>query len=128
MVKNYIATASSFKIGDGEEIKNARLRIAETNLPDADMLLGSDFFVSHHVFVSNSQHKLYLTYNGGPVFNLKKTLPAAAAQGLRRNAGTQNGGTWITMLAGEYRLVRRAVRRGIADEAALHARDGQCRD
>jgi predicted aspartyl protease/Flp pilus assembly protein TadD len=79
-VKNYIATASSLKIGDGEEIKNARLRIADTNLPNADMLLGSDFFLSHHVFVSNSQHKLYLTYNGGPVFNLKKTLPAAAAQ------------------------------------------------
>ena len=79
-VKNYIATASSFKIGDGEEIKNARLRIADTDLPDADMLLGSDFFVSHHVFVSNSQHKLYLTYNGGPVFNLTKTISATTAQ------------------------------------------------
>jgi len=43
------------------------------DLPDADMLLGSDFFVSHHVFVANSQHKLYVTYNGGPVFNLTKT-------------------------------------------------------
>jgi tetratricopeptide (TPR) repeat protein/predicted aspartyl protease len=80
MVKNYIATASSFKIGDDEEIKNARLRIADTDLPDADMLLGSDFFVSHHVFVANSQHKLYVTYNGGPVFNLTKTTPAGAAQ------------------------------------------------
>jgi predicted aspartyl protease len=29
MVKNYLATASSFKIGDGEEIKNARLRIQD---------------------------------------------------------------------------------------------------
>jgi tetratricopeptide (TPR) repeat protein/predicted aspartyl protease len=80
MLKNYIATASSFKIGDGEEIKNARLRIADGDLPDADMLLGSDFFVSHHVFVANSQHKLYVTYNGGPVFNLTKTPPVTAAQ------------------------------------------------
>jgi tetratricopeptide (TPR) repeat protein len=79
-VKTYLATAASFKIGDDEEIKNARLRIADTDLPDADMLLGSDFFVSHHVFVANSQHKLYVTYNGGPVFNLTKTLPAAADQ------------------------------------------------
>ena len=79
-VKNYLATASTFKIGDNEEIKNARLRIADSDLPDSDMLLGSDFFVSHHVFVSNSQHKLYLTYNGGPVFNLTKTPPATAAQ------------------------------------------------
>ena len=80
MVKSYIATASSFKVGDTEEIKNARLRIADTDLPDADMLLGSDFFVSHHVFVANSQHKLYVTYNGGPVFNLTKTTPAGAPQ------------------------------------------------
>jgi predicted aspartyl protease/tetratricopeptide (TPR) repeat protein len=80
MVKTYIATASSFKIGDDEEIKNARLQMADVDLPDADMLLGSDFFVSHHVFVANSQHKLYVTYNGGPVFNLTKTSPAGAAQ------------------------------------------------
>ena len=80
LVKNYIATASSFKIGDTEEIKNARLRIAELNLLDADMLLGSDFFVSHHILVSNSQRRLYLTYNGGPVFNLTKTISATAAQ------------------------------------------------
>jgi tetratricopeptide (TPR) repeat protein len=80
LVKNYIATASSFKIGDNEEIKNARLRIAELDLLDADMLLGSDFFVSHHILVSNSQRKLYVTYNGGPVFNLTKTISATAAQ------------------------------------------------
>ena len=80
MIKTYIATASSFKIGDGEEIKNARLRIADGDLPDADMLLGSDFFVSHHVFVANSQRKLYVTYNGGPVFNLTKTPPVTAVQ------------------------------------------------
>jgi tetratricopeptide (TPR) repeat protein/predicted aspartyl protease len=80
MVKTYIATASSFKIGDGEEIKNARLRIADSDLAETDMLLGSDFFVSHHIFVANSQGKLYLTYNGGPVFNLTKTTPATTAQ------------------------------------------------
>jgi tetratricopeptide (TPR) repeat protein/predicted aspartyl protease len=79
MVKSYLATASSFKIGDGEEIKNARLRIQDLDLVDADMLLGSDFFVSHHIFVANSQHKLYLTYNGGPVFNLTRTLSATTA-------------------------------------------------
>jgi tetratricopeptide (TPR) repeat protein/predicted aspartyl protease len=80
MVKSYIATASSFKIGDGEEIKNARLFIEDLDLVDTDMLLGSDFFVSHHIFVANSQRKLYLTYNGGPVFNLTKTVSATTAQ------------------------------------------------
>ncbi len=42
------------------------------------MILGGDFFVSHHVYVSNSQHKLYFTYNGGPVFDLSSRAAAAA--------------------------------------------------
>jgi hypothetical protein len=33
------------------------------------MLLGADFFVSHRIYVSNAQHKMYFTYNGGPVFS-----------------------------------------------------------
>ena len=69
-VKTYVAPFDSFKFEDGEEIQHARLRIAELNL-DADMLLGADFFLSHRIFVANSQGKLYFTYNGGPVFNLK---------------------------------------------------------
>jgi tetratricopeptide (TPR) repeat protein len=40
------------------------------------MLLGADFFLSHHVYVANSQHRLYFTYNGGPVFNLSKSASA----------------------------------------------------
>jgi tetratricopeptide (TPR) repeat protein/predicted aspartyl protease len=66
---SYIAPFSSFKIGQ-EEVRNTRLRIADIDLPDADMLIGADFFLSHRMYVANSQHKLYFTYNGGPVFNL----------------------------------------------------------
>jgi len=77
--KSYIVPVASFKIGDDEEIKNTRLRIADIRLGDADMLVGADFFLSHRVFVSNSQHRLYLTYNGGPVFNLANAVPAAAS-------------------------------------------------
>jgi tetratricopeptide (TPR) repeat protein len=75
-VKYYIAPFSSFKIGDDEEIKNARLRIADIDLEEGDMLLGADFFLSHHIYVANSQHRLYITYNGGPVFNLSKSASA----------------------------------------------------
>jgi tetratricopeptide (TPR) repeat protein len=36
--------------------------------------------LSHHVFIANSQHRVYFTYNGGPVFNLAKSAaPAAVA-------------------------------------------------
>jgi tetratricopeptide (TPR) repeat protein/predicted aspartyl protease len=65
----YIAPFSSFKLGQ-EEIKNTHLRIADTSMADTDMLIGADFFLSHHIYVANGQHKLYFTYNGGPVFNL----------------------------------------------------------
>jgi tetratricopeptide (TPR) repeat protein len=78
-VKTYIARFASFKIGDSEEIKNARLRFADMDLGFADMLLGADFFVSHHIFVANREHKLFLSYNGGPVFNLSKDSGAATA-------------------------------------------------
>lgn len=77
--QTWIAPVTSFKIGD-EEVKNTRLRVAEIEIDNGDMLIGADFFLSHRVLVANSQHKLYLTYNGGPVFNLevaKDQAPAA---------------------------------------------------
>lgn len=75
-VKTWIAPFQSFKIGD-EEIRNTHLRIGELDLEEvSDMLIGADFFLSHRVYVANSEHKLYFTYNGGPVFNLS-TQPDA---------------------------------------------------
>ncbi|TLY71653.1 MAG: hypothetical protein E6K47_00890, partial [Gammaproteobacteria bacterium] len=76
--RSWIAPFASFKVGD-EEVRNTRLRIGEGNLPGDDMLVGADFFLSHRIYVSNSQHKLYFTYNGGPVFNLTAALPASVA-------------------------------------------------
>jgi tetratricopeptide (TPR) repeat protein len=55
------------------------------------MLLGDDFFLSHRVYVANSQHKLYFTYNGGPVFALnapgKGPATPAAAKPATEGAG-----------------------------------------
>ena len=67
--KAWIAPVSSFVIGH-EEIKNTQMQFGDIELDDADMLLGIDFFLSHHIFVVHSQDRLYFTYNGGPVFNL----------------------------------------------------------
>jgi tetratricopeptide (TPR) repeat protein/predicted aspartyl protease len=75
----WIATFPELKIG-GETVRNARIRFGD--LGTIDMLLGDDFFLSHHVYVANSQHKLYFTYSGGPVFALNRTAaskPAKAA-------------------------------------------------
>jgi len=75
----WIATFPSFKMGD-EEIRNARLRF--TDLGQFDMVVGADFFLSHHVLVANSQSNLYFTYNGGPVFNDARALEMEKARGL----------------------------------------------
>jgi tetratricopeptide (TPR) repeat protein/predicted aspartyl protease len=69
-VKTWIAPFASFKLGD-EEIRNTRLRIGNPGIDTADMLIGADFFLSHRIYVASKQHKLFFTYNGGAVFNLK---------------------------------------------------------
>lgn len=78
-----------FEIG-GEKIEHTRMAVADIDLPpplDADMLLGADFFLAHHIYVSNSQDKLYFTYNGGPVFNLSVPKTAQSAPGSLDAAG-----------------------------------------
>lgn len=90
-VRSYIAQFDSLKFGEqGEEIKHPRLRIEDLDPLEADMLIGSDFFLSHRILVANSQHQLYFTYNGGPVFNLSKNTPKpASTEGSNSTAGTK---------------------------------------
>jgi tetratricopeptide (TPR) repeat protein len=76
IVRAWLAPVGSFRIAD-EEIKNTRLVILEALPPRIDMLLGADFFLSHRIFVSNSESKLFFTYNGGPVFRLPAAGEAA---------------------------------------------------
>ncbi len=69
--RSWLAPVDSFGIG-GEEVRHTRLRIADSDLPDTDMLIGADFFLSHHVYVATSRRLMFFTYNGGPVFDLSK--------------------------------------------------------
>jgi tetratricopeptide (TPR) repeat protein/predicted aspartyl protease len=86
LVQTWTAPFASFKIGD-EEIRNTHLRIGDIGVHDTDMLIGADFFLSHRVYVANSQRRLYFTYNGGPVFNLTTVPPA------QRITGTEQPGS-----------------------------------
>jgi tetratricopeptide (TPR) repeat protein len=92
-VKAYVGTFASFKIGDNEEIKHAKLLIVDTDLPNSDMLLGEDFFISHRVFVANKEHKLFLSYNGGAVFDLRPGphAPSPATSTAASTAGSDAG-------------------------------------
>jgi tetratricopeptide (TPR) repeat protein len=78
-VNAWTATFQTFRIGD-EEVKNAVLEIGDGQLSDADMLIGADFLLSHRVYVANSEHKLFFSYLGGPVFNLDQA-PTAKGTG-----------------------------------------------
>ena len=90
MVGGYSAPLTDLKIGD-EEIKTTRIRVLETGLENTDMLLGADFFLSHRIYVAESQRKVYFTYNGGPVFSLIPTridvpTPAEGGAGAKSDA------------------------------------------
>jgi Aspartyl protease len=87
-VQTYIAPVTSFKIGE-EEIRNTRLRLGDVDLPEGDMLVGADFFLSHHIYVANSQGTLYFSYNGGPVFDLtgQHTAGPGAPEDSHRHGG-----------------------------------------
>jgi tetratricopeptide (TPR) repeat protein/predicted aspartyl protease len=76
-VKSWTAPVQRVEIG-GETIENNRLRIADID-GDNEMLLGIDFFLSHHLYVSRGRHRMDFTYNGGPVFELSKLPPPERA-------------------------------------------------
>jgi tetratricopeptide (TPR) repeat protein/predicted aspartyl protease len=67
--RKWIAPVASFRIG-GEEIRNTQVMVGGLGVGDVDMLVGADFFLSHRIYVSLSQRRMYFTYNGGPVFRL----------------------------------------------------------
>ncbi|HEY9066910.1 MAG TPA: aspartyl protease family protein [Burkholderiaceae bacterium] len=67
--KAWTAPVRKWVLG-GEAIEHSRLRIGEFSIDDVDMLVGIDFFLSHRVYVSKKQRRMYFTYQGGPVFAL----------------------------------------------------------
>ncbi len=76
VTRGWTAPFALLRIGS-EELHNIRLHVAE--LPaDLDMLIGADYFVSHRIYVSNTQHRLYFTYTGGRLFDTQARLDAAA--------------------------------------------------
>ncbi|WP_322964513.1 retroviral-like aspartic protease family protein [Sphingomonas fuzhouensis] len=78
-VRDWVAPFKLLKIGN-EELHNVRLHIADLGPLDTDMLLGADFFVSHRLYVSNAQHRIYFTYSGGRLFDAAAHVdPGAAA-------------------------------------------------
>ncbi len=81
----WTASFAKVQVGD-EQIRNTRLYIGSVGEGDEEMLVGADFFLSHRVYVANSQAKMFFSYIGGPVFDLSHPprssppiVPGAAA-------------------------------------------------
>ena len=66
-VRAWSTNVASFELG-AEKVANNQLVIDDVDSPDHDMILGLDYFLSHRIYISRSQGKLYATWNGGPVF------------------------------------------------------------
>src|SRR6185312_6643990 len=90
LVKVWVAPIDKFEIG-GETIQHTHILIGEFNLKQlgADMLVGMDFFLAHHIYVAYSQNKMYLTYNGGRVFDLNEARSTQTASASRPGADSQ---------------------------------------
>lgn len=68
-VQTWRAKFDTIDIG-GEAIRGPTLAIADQLLDTADMLIGIDFFLTHRLFVDNQSHRMFVTYEGGPLFGL----------------------------------------------------------
>jgi tetratricopeptide (TPR) repeat protein/predicted aspartyl protease len=87
-VDTWIGTFKSLDLG-GETIRNIKIRFgASAPVEDEDLTLGADFFLSHRIYVAKSQNKLYFSYNGGPVFDLKVRTEATPSTSGTGDAST----------------------------------------
>jgi tetratricopeptide (TPR) repeat protein len=76
--RTWTARFQKFELG-GEAVLNNDLQVGDYEpLDKADMLLGIDFFLSHRIYVSKQQRKMFLTYNGGNVFARNRSDSAGA--------------------------------------------------
>ncbi len=94
--KVWLGAFSSVQIG-GDEIKDAKLEIGQTNDDFYDVVIGGDYFATHHLYVANSQGKIYATFSGfpgAPVFMHKPTSSATidASLGASRALGGLGAG------------------------------------
>jgi len=81
------ARFDKFEVG-GETITQAVLGVVDFDMDDADMLLGIDYFLSHRIYISKSRLRMFVTYNGGPVFSLDRSAADAKSEATDAAADT----------------------------------------
>lgn len=111
-VRTWLAPFEQIDIG-GEIVPRPKLRISDIHM-NADMLIGFDFFLTHRVFVSNVQHMLYMTYEGGSVFGINPS-------GARTTSGEKLD---LTDSAAAPTDAEGYVRRGAVEMSRQHMAEG----
>ncbi len=70
---------AKFQVGElfsADRVEKLGSRLTSTPENTPQMLLGCDFFLSHRILVFPKERKLLFTYNGGPVLQVVKSVPA----------------------------------------------------
>ena len=75
----------------GEVISKPWIEIADETLDGPDMLIGVDFFRTHRVYVDNRNHRLFITYEGGPLFGLDPKGAVDSATGAKLDLTDKSG-------------------------------------
>jgi len=71
---SWLADVGLIELG-GEKIAGNRLQIDDVSGDSFGLLLGLDYFLSHRIYVSRRQDKVYLTWNGVPIFGPARATP-----------------------------------------------------
>src|SRR6185437_11395723 len=107
--QTWIVPVDKFSVGT-ETIQHSQMLVMDGGIGDGstDILLGVDFMLAHHIYIANSQKKMYFTYNGGRVFSLDTSSigtngPSAAAA---KDAGDEPRAAADYALRGQARLAR----------------------
>jgi len=69
----------------GETVRNSRLRVADFYLNNVEMLVGIEFFLSHRIYVSQGERRMFFTYSGGSVFTSNAVATDATTSAVGSN-------------------------------------------
>lgn len=113
-VRSWIGEIASFELG-GEKIANNQLEVDDTDHGDADLLIGLDYFLSHRIYVSRLQRKVYATWNGGPVFARGDAVGAYDARYAARPAELEADDAEALARRGEAQAAKGDLTRALQD-------------
>ena len=117
----WIVPIATFSVGT-ETIQHSEMLVMDGNFGDGstDMILGVDFMLAHHMYIANSQRKLYFTYNGGRVFSLDTASIGAHETAAANGAGGEPKTASDYALRGQARLARGELANALSDlDAAI---------